>query len=141
MQRGGIRELTSASRNGEVKLWDIRNDKSVQSFHVTSAGLSTSSSTAAPNNHEEKPTLLRSLSVHEHAPVFAVGTDRHEVKSFSMAGESLGVFEPLASRGLSAGVLGGRGRGNAIVATAYHPHEMVLACAALGDGHVSLLKY
>jgi regulatory associated protein of mTOR len=52
MQRGGLRELVSGSRNGEIKLWDIRKD----------APLSTMTAT--------KHTL-RTLSVHEHAPVFA----------------------------------------------------------------------
>lgn len=133
MQRGGVRELVSASRNGEVKLWDLRNDKSVLSFSV--AGTSA-----------ESESTVRTLSVHEHAPVFAVGTDRHEVKSFNTSGAGLGVFEPLSGggRGL-AGVGGGLGAGrrggNAIVATAYHPHQMLLACAGLGNGHVSLVGY
>ena len=52
MQRGGRRELVTGSRNGEVKLWDIRQAKSVRTIRAT------------------KDTL-RSLSVHEHAPVFA----------------------------------------------------------------------
>ena len=51
MQRGGQRELISGSRNGEVKLWDIRMDKSVG--HVQAGG------------------VMRTLCVHEHAPVFA----------------------------------------------------------------------
>ncbi len=52
MQRGGLRELISGSRNGEVKLWDIRKDKPLHTIRAT------------------KDTL-RTLSVHEHAPVFA----------------------------------------------------------------------
>lgn len=52
LQRGGQRELISGCRSGEVKLWDIRMDKSVKTIRAT------------------KDTL-RSLSVHEHAPVFA----------------------------------------------------------------------
>ncbi|KAI9819131.1 MAG: hypothetical protein M1827_007287 [Pycnora praestabilis] len=55
MQRGGLRELVSGSRNGEVKLWDIRMDKPVRTVLVTKEGEGT----------------LRCLSVHEHAPVFA----------------------------------------------------------------------
>ena len=130
MQRGGVRELISASRNGEVKLWDLRHDKSVISLNVTGS---------SRNDVEKQPTL-RSLSVHEHAPVFAVGMDKHEVRSFNIRGESLGVFEPLQGRGGGlASVVGGRK--NAIVATAYHPHKMLLACAGLGDGHVSLIGY
>lgn len=53
MQRGGQRELVSASRNGKVKLWDIRMDKALYSFQTTR-------------------DTLRTASVHEHLPVFAV---------------------------------------------------------------------
>ena len=52
MQRGGRRELVTGSRNGEVKLWDIRQAKSIRTIRAS------------------KDTL-RCLSVHEHAPVFA----------------------------------------------------------------------
>ena len=55
MQRGGLRELVSASRNGEIKLWDIRKDAPLRTILAT------------------KDTC-RTLAVHEHAPVFAVGT-------------------------------------------------------------------
>lgn len=53
MQRGGQRELMSASTNGKVKLWDMRMDKPLRSFQTT------------------KDTL-RTASMHEHLPVFAV---------------------------------------------------------------------
>jgi regulator-associated protein of mTOR len=53
MQRGGQRELLSASRNGKVKLWDIRMDKPLRTISTT-------------NN------TLRTASTHEHLPVFAV---------------------------------------------------------------------
>lgn len=53
MQRGGQRELVSASRNGKVKLWDIRMDKPLRTFRTTNE-------------------TLRTASVHEHLPVFAV---------------------------------------------------------------------
>jgi len=159
MQRGGVRELISGSRNGEVKLWDLRNDKAVLTLSATNNTPSpmkldnikdgTSSTISTP----EKPTtLLRSLSVHEHAPIFCVGTDRHEVKTFNTSGDGLGVFEPSSTRIAqlagavgSVGVQVGAGRlgmGRApIVATAYHPHRMVLACAALGDTGVGLVSY
>ncbi|OCT50168.1 WD repeat-containing protein mip1 [Cladophialophora carrionii] len=161
MQRGGVRELISGSRNGEVKLWDLRNDKAVLTLNATSNTPSplkldhikdgTSSAISTP----EKPTaLLRSLSVHEHAPIFCVGTDRHEVKTFNTNGDALGVFEPSSTRmaqlagavgsvGVNVGVSAGRlgiGR-QPIVATAYHPHRMVLACAGLGDTGVGLVSY
>lgn len=52
MQRGGLRELVSGSRNGEVKLWDLRMEKPLREIVATR-------------------DTLRTLSVHEHAPVFA----------------------------------------------------------------------
>ena len=53
MQRGGQRELLSASRNGKVKLWDIRMEKPLRTIHTTNQ-------------------TLRTASTHEHLPVFAV---------------------------------------------------------------------
>lgn len=56
LQRGGMRELVSAERSGTVRLWDIRNEKSVGIVKGKGDGaLGTT----------------RTLSVHEHAPVFA----------------------------------------------------------------------
>ena len=126
MQRGGVRELVSASRAGEVRLWDLRSDKSV--LQISVAGLNVGET-------------VRTLSVHEHAPCFAVGTDRAEVKSFNTAGESLGIFEPLgSSKGMAASMVMG-GKKNAVVSTAYHPHKMLLASSAWGSGGVSLIGY
>lgn len=53
MQRGGRRELLSSSRNGKVKLWDIRLDAPLRTISAT----------------KER---LRTTSVHEHLPVFAM---------------------------------------------------------------------
>lgn len=53
MQRGGQRELLSASRNGKVCLWDIRMDGPLKTLQTTS-------------------NILRTASTHEHLPVFAV---------------------------------------------------------------------
>ena len=53
LQRGGQRELVSGSRSGEVKLWDLRWDRSISTIKATKDS-------------------IRSLAVHEHAPVFAV---------------------------------------------------------------------
>ncbi|KAI9884030.1 MAG: Negative regulator of mitotic exit [Watsoniomyces obsoletus] len=52
LQRGGLRELTTGSRNGEVKLFDIRMEQAIRTIRTTE-------------------NTLRTLSVHEHAPVFA----------------------------------------------------------------------
>ena len=56
LQRGGMRELVSAERGGTVRLWDIRNEKSVGVVKGTGDG---------------SRGTTRTLSVHEHAPVFA----------------------------------------------------------------------
>jgi len=53
MQRGGQRELVSASRNGKVRLWDIRLDNPLKTLLTTK-------------------DVLRTASTHEHLPVFAV---------------------------------------------------------------------
>ena len=53
VQRGGLREIVSASRGGEVKLWDVRKPEPLRTITATR-------------------NTLRSLSVHEHAPVFAM---------------------------------------------------------------------
>lgn len=66
LQRGGQRELVSGSRGGEIKLWDVRMGKSLMT--VQSA--------------REKDTL-RSLSVHEHAPVFATSVSPSREESSS----------------------------------------------------------
>ena len=133
MQRGGVRELVSASRNGEVRLWDLRSDKSVLQLNVTGTG----ANTAAPGE------TVRTLALHEHAPVLALGTDRGEVRSWSTSGEALGVFDPLGTaKGVAATVVGAAtGRKNPVVATAYHPHQMVLACTAASTRGVSLVSY
>ena len=56
LQRGGMRELITAERGGAVRLWDIRNEKSVG---------------VVRGKGENGVGTCRTLSVHEHAPVFA----------------------------------------------------------------------
>jgi regulator-associated protein of mTOR len=60
MQRGGLRELISGSRNGEIRLWDLRMNGALSTISAT------------------KDTL-RTLSVHEHAPVFSMYVFRYSV--------------------------------------------------------------
>ncbi|KAI9050277.1 hypothetical protein LZ554_005445 [Drepanopeziza brunnea f. sp. 'monogermtubi'] len=110
MQRGGQRELVSASINGKVKLWDIRMDKCLRTINTTGDG-------------------LRTASTHEHLPVFAVGTGAHTVKVYNFEGTQLSRVEPYSTflRGTSP-----------ISATAFHPHRMMLACAARGDTYINL---
>ncbi|KAG6028895.1 hypothetical protein E4U41_000542 [Claviceps citrina] len=115
MQRGGQRELVSASRNGKVRVWDIRADKPLQSFQTTR-------------------DTLRTASTHEHLPVFAVGTSHHVVKVFNLDGDELSRLEPYSSFLQQT-------RGGPISATAFHPHQPILGCAARGDHHINLFTY
>ncbi|ODH46222.1 hypothetical protein GX48_07689 [Paracoccidioides brasiliensis] len=114
IQRGGVRELISGSRNGEVRLWDLRMDSSIGTIRAT------------------KDTL-RTLSVHEHAPVFAIGTNRHEVKTFNTDGTYLSTYEPHGS-------FLHPNRSSPIVSAAFHPHRAILACAALNDNHINFVS-
>ncbi|EAW11531.1 ubiquitin-binding TORC1 subunit KOG1 [Aspergillus clavatus NRRL 1] len=114
MQRGGLRELVSGSRNGEIRLWDLRMDDPISTVHASK-------------------DIVRTLSVHEHAPVFTVGTTRHEVKTFNMDGTHLSTFEPYSS-------FLQHNRSSPIAGTAFHPHRTILACAALHDNHINLIS-
>jgi regulator-associated protein of mTOR len=115
LQRGGQRELVSACRNGDVKLWDIRWDKSFKT--IKSSGTREG---------------LRTLAVHEHAPVFAVGTESRHVKIFNTSGKVLSQFEPYSSRFM------GGGGGGGVSAVAFHPHRMMVAGAAVGESYVTV---
>jgi regulator-associated protein of mTOR len=53
MQRGGLRELVSCSQDGVVKFWDAQHGASLQTVQTTK-------------------DAAMAMSVHEHAPVFAV---------------------------------------------------------------------
>ncbi|KAK5626870.1 hypothetical protein RRF57_002585 [Xylaria bambusicola] len=112
MQRGGQRELLSASRNGKVKLWDIRMDNPLRVI-------------------EASRDTIRTASIHEHLPVFSVGTSAHTVKVFNLEGRELSRIEPYSS-------FLQQNRSSPIAATAFHPHRMILGCAARGDHHINL---
>ncbi|KAL2868570.1 ubiquitin-binding TORC1 subunit KOG1 [Aspergillus lucknowensis] len=114
MQRGGLRELISGSRNGEIRLWDLRLDNPISTIFGTR-------------------DTLRTLSVHEHAPVFMVGTNRHEVKTYNVDGTHLSTFEPYSS-------FLHHNRSSPISGTAFHPHRTLFACAALNDHHINLVS-
>ncbi|KAL4935665.1 hypothetical protein BDV06DRAFT_206558 [Aspergillus oleicola] len=114
MQRGGLRELISGSRNGEIRLWDLRMDSPISTILGTR-------------------DTSRTLSVHEHAPVFMVGTNRHEVKTYNVDGTHLSTFEPYSS-------FLHHNRSSPISSTAFHPHRTLFACAALNDNHINLVS-
>ncbi|KAI5357619.1 putative regulatory associated protein of TOR [Septoria linicola] len=123
LQRGGMRELISAESNGGIRLWDLRMSKAVEKLN--------------PGKSRE-PRSLRTLSVHEHAPVFATGGKDHTIRVYNTKLQPLSKFEPYMSY-LRVG-LGGNARNAPITATAFHPHRMMLACGAVNDGHVNLFK-
>ncbi|KAI9689012.1 MAG: hypothetical protein M1822_000749 [Bathelium mastoideum] len=115
LQRGGTRELVSGCRGGEVKLWDIRHERSLRTVKATAG-------------------TQRTLSVHEHAPVFAAGSDHHTVNVYNTAsGELLSTCQPHLS-------FLHQHRGAPIAATTFHPHRMMLACSAVNDSHVNLFR-
>lgn len=60
------------------------------------------------------------------------GTGAHQVKVFNLKGELLSRTEPYSS------FLHSANRQAPIAATAFHPHRMVLACAARDNNHVNL---
>ena len=74
---------------------------------------------------------LKTLSVHEHAPVFAVGTQRHQVKIFNLhTGKTVSQWEPYS------GFL--RDRSQPVTATAFHPHRLMIAASAGHSNFVSV---
>ncbi|KAF4553212.1 Target of rapamycin complex 1 subunit mip1-like protein [Elsinoe fawcettii] len=132
LQRGGMRELISAERAGPVRLWDIRMDKHVGLVNGK-GGL-------------KGAGTLRSLSVHEHAPVFATGSSHNALRVFSTnnitsdvntSSRPISTIEPGTSTLLAGST---HNRATPITATAFHPHRMMLACSVLGEGQVNLFK-
>lgn len=112
MQRGGNRELISSCVTGEVKLWDLRHDHCVSEIQAHTAG-------------------LRSLAVHEHAPVIATGSGNHMLKIWNMSGQNLSTVRH------QAGFLHG-GKATSVSALAFHPHRMILASSGGADSHINL---
>lgn len=63
---------------------------------------------------------------------FPSGTSAHLVKIFDLDGHEITRLDPYSS------FLPGHKKGTPIAATAFHPHRMVLGCAARGDNYVSI---
>jgi regulatory associated protein of mTOR len=59
------------------------------------------------------------------------GTSAHTVKVFNFEGRELSRMEPYTS-------FLQQNRGAPISTTAFHPHRMILGCAARGDHHINL---
>ncbi|KAL8963144.1 MAG: hypothetical protein Q9193_000561 [Seirophora villosa] len=121
MQRGGLRELVSGCRDGEVKLWDLRWKDEISTVKAVEDG-----------------SVMRGLSVHEHAPVFAAGSSTHTLTLYNTSSpHPLSVLEPTSPSSYS-GVLPHLNRNTPIASAALHPHRMVLAGAAMGSTWVNL---
>ncbi|EPS36808.1 hypothetical protein H072_9652 [Dactylellina haptotyla CBS 200.50] len=112
MQRGGLRELVTGSTNGDVKLWDIRNPGAILDIMAHKSG-------------------MRSLAVHEHAPVFATGGLNHEIKFWNTNGLHTSSVRPYSTFLYQKG-------SSPISILGFHPHRMMLACATSGDYHINL---
>ncbi|KDE09015.1 hypothetical protein, variant [Microbotryum lychnidis-dioicae p1A1 Lamole] len=114
MQRGGDRELVSASLGGEACLWDIRLAEPIKRVQAHHGGMT-------------------QLAVHEHAPVFATSSAFNVIKLWSMKD----MTEPISKFGNSFGFM--NQRNISMTSVAFHPHHMMLGCAA-GDGHLNLFE-
>ncbi|KAK4705724.1 regulatory associated protein of mTOR, partial [Phenoliferia sp. Uapishka_3] len=107
MQRGGNRELLSASLSGEVCQWDIRLTEPVRTIQAHQGGLA-------------------QLAVHEHAPVFATSSAFNVVKIWNINGDG----DPISKFRSSSGFMGPKQ--SPMSSMAFHPHHMVLGCSS-GD--------
>ncbi|RPA81806.1 WD40 repeat-like protein [Ascobolus immersus RN42] len=116
MQRGGDRELVSASKDGEVKLWDIRYSQPCYGF---------------------KPgDKLAAVSIHEHAPLLSTSAGNGEFSVWDISNvDSLErvrqgkrcktVSSPLAMN---------------ITALCFHPHRMILAVGSVAEANLSVFE-
>ncbi|KAG5421904.1 KOG1 [Candida metapsilosis] len=113
MQRGGFRELVSGSSDGFVNLWDIRLNDPVLTYNT-------------PGNQ------IRSIDVHEHAPVLATGSK--SVNVWSTAGEDLtSLKNPSHDKYLTTN------RGiNYLSSVTFHPHRMMLATNYTQDANINI---
>ncbi|KAL8913559.1 MAG: hypothetical protein Q9171_001642 [Xanthocarpia ochracea] len=126
MQRGGVRELVSGCRDGEVKLWDLRWKDEVRTIRAVDT---TGTGAAAARG-----AALRGLTVHEHAPVFAAGTSTHSLNLFNMNGTPLNVLNPTIPSPYAVTHFLQSHRHTPMASAAFHPHRMVLAGGAVGSG-------
>ncbi|KAL8902868.1 MAG: hypothetical protein Q9207_004317 [Kuettlingeria erythrocarpa] len=131
MQRGGLRELVSGCRDGQVKMWDLRWKDEVATVKAVEGG-----------------AVMRGLSVHEHAPVFAAGSSTHTLNLYAMPSSSsatakthhtpLSVLEPTPPSIYALPHLTHYHRNSPIATAAFHPHRMVLAGGAVGSTWVNV---
>ncbi|KAG0033280.1 hypothetical protein BGZ81_008865 [Podila clonocystis] len=112
MQRGGFRELVSASVDGVVKVWDVRYQESLRTIV------------------SQDP--ISAMDLHGHAPVVACGSPSQYIKVWNVNGESLSTVRP------SQGLFGQRQA--KVTSLGFHPHEYVFGVGG-DDGWVSILGW
>ncbi|KAF9166795.1 hypothetical protein DFQ26_006890 [Actinomortierella ambigua] len=112
MQRGGFRELVSASVDGTIKVWDVRSRE--------------------PLNTIVARDSISAMDLHHHAPVVASGSSSQFIKVWNVNGDGLSTYRPYA--GLF------NQRQSKISSLSFHPHEYVFGVGA-DDGWVSILGW
>ncbi|CAO3678856.1 unnamed protein product [Umbelopsis vinacea] len=110
LQRNGNRELISGSYNGDIKIWDIRLPNSLRT--ITS----------------HKNTDMTALTLHDHAPVVATGSEDHTLKVWNVNGTNLSTIRPTGWMSQ---------RPSSTHALAFHPNMMMLASSNL-DGNITI---
>ncbi|KAG4305823.1 hypothetical protein PORY_000733 [Pneumocystis oryctolagi] len=114
MQKDGNRELVSGSITGDIKLWDIRLNNSVRTINAHLDG-------------------LRSLSVHEHIPCIATGSNNNDIKVWNTDGLNLSTFRYYSS-------FLHQGKVVSVNALNFHPHKAILACANGSNNHINIFS-
>lgn len=134
MQRGGARELVTASTDGKVCLWDIRLSTPILDFNTRDA----QGAQYSQNRHS-----ISVMDLHEHAPVLATGgyTNKN-VQLWSTLGvpnsfakTASGYMVSKVASGGSSTVAGGNAR-NMLSHLTFHPHRIMLATNSLNDANI-----
>lgn len=111
IQKGDTSKIISASGNGNVKIWDIRNmKKSLKTFNIQKGN-------------------LNSLTIHDYVPMIACGSSNQFIKVTNFNGDTLSSIyyhEGFLSQRIGP-----------ISALAFHPYKVCLAAGAT-DSIVSL---
>eukprot|EP01135_Chromosphaera_perkinsii_P005237 Nk52_evm6s327 gene=Nk52_evmTU6s327 len=110
LQKGGCRELISASVTGEIKFWDPRFTSSVKTI-------------------QSNTDNLTALAVHDYAPAIACGSHNQYISNYNLDGDLLGTIR------YHDGFLGQRI--GPISCLAFHPYKVLLAAGST-DSIVSI---
>ena len=111
LQRGAERRLISGSTDGDVRFWDSRFTSSVSSIDTDIGTLS-------------------ALSLHDYCPIFAVGSESQQLKTFHTDGTMLSHVR------YHEGFLGQRIA--PVTSLAFHPNRLLLSVGG-SDQLVSVL--